>query len=172
MNFLITGGSRGLGRQLVLDMIAAGHGVAFTYRSDETAAQATIAQASLVDTGRQCRSYRLDQSCCAAVDAICDQVLEDFGDIQALVNNAAVNENGLAISTTEDRWQTILQTNLSGPFYLSRALLPHFLGTRSGRSSTSRRSPCTAPAVRSATRRASRPDRVVRNLAREYGGVA
>jgi 3-oxoacyl-[acyl-carrier protein] reductase len=133
MNFLITGGSRGLGRQLVLDMIAAGHSVAFTYRSDEAAARATITQASLVDAGRQCRSYRLDQSCCAAVDSICDQVLEDFGDIQALVNNAAVNENGLAISTSEDRWQAVLQTNLSGPFYLSRALLPHFLGTRSGR---------------------------------------
>jgi len=133
MNFLITGGSRGLGRQLVLDAIAAGHGVAFTFRSDETAAQATVAQASLIDVELQCRAYRLDQRDSAAVESVCDQVLEDFDDVQALVNNAGVNQNGLAISASNDQWQDILQTNLSGPFYLSRALLPHFLGRRSGR---------------------------------------
>jgi 3-oxoacyl-[acyl-carrier protein] reductase len=133
MNFLITGGSRGLGRQLVLDMVNAGHGVALTFRSDEAAAQATLAQAHLVSANLQCRAYRLDQRDCAAVESVCDEVLGDFGDIHALVNNAGVNQNSLAISTSDDLWQDILQTNLSGPFYLSRALLPHFLGNRSGR---------------------------------------
>jgi len=133
MNFIITGGSRGLGRQLVLDMIGAGHDVAFTFRADQAAAHETQALAGAISGERKCQGFQLDQRDPAAVDTVCDAVLDEFDDIQVLVNNAGINRNGLAVSVSDADWQETLQTNLTGPFLLSRSLVPHFLGARFGR---------------------------------------
>ena len=133
MNFLITGGSRGLGRQLVLDMVSAGHGVAFTFLQDEAAAHSVEDEARGRSPGANCRSFKLDQRVPMEVEEVCSTILDEFEEIDALINNAAVNRNGLAVSISEDDWANVLDTNLSGPFYVSRQLLLHFLGQGHGR---------------------------------------
>ncbi len=60
-------------------------------------------------------------------------MLDDFGTIQGVVCNAGVNINGLAASLGDDEWQTVIDTNLSGSFYVCRQLLPSMVKARKGR---------------------------------------
>jgi 3-oxoacyl-[acyl-carrier protein] reductase len=133
MNFLITGGSGALGRALVLDALERGHNVAFTYHSNAESAAEISAEAARIAGAGVCRSYLLDQRDSASVDKVCSEVVNDFADVHVLVNNAAIERSKLAISVDDQEWNDILSTNLSGPFFLSRQLLPHFLGQGYGR---------------------------------------
>jgi len=133
MNFLITGGSGGLGRALVLDALERGHNVAFTYHSNAELAAAVSADGTRIAGAGICRSYLLDQRDAAAVDSVCSQVIDDFDEVHVLVNNAAVQRTRVAIAVEDEEWNDILSTNLSGPFFLSRQLLPHFVGQGHGR---------------------------------------
>lgn len=133
MNFFITGGSRGIGAGLVRDLAAAGHDVAFTYRANRELAEALVTEVATAHPERTCRTYGLDVRDSAAVDAVGEQVIDDFDQIDAVVVNAAANHIGLALSTTDDDWCDVIETNLSGSFYLTRQFVPHFLANRSGR---------------------------------------
>lgn len=133
MNFFITGGSRGIGAGLVRDLAAAGHDVAFTYHSNKDLAQALAAEVAAAHPGRVCRAYGLDVRDSAAVDGVGEQVQDDFEQIDAVVVNAAANHIGLALSTSDEDWHAVIETNLSGSFYLTRQFIPHFLANRNGR---------------------------------------
>ncbi|KQO66334.1 hypothetical protein ASF22_20565 [Methylobacterium sp. Leaf87] len=67
------------------------------------------------------------------VEDVCSYIIDKFDGVDVLINNAGVNRNGLAMSVSDEDWKEVLDTNLSGPFYLSRQLLPCFLGQRRGR---------------------------------------
>src|SRR5262249_11698239 len=127
MKFLITGGSRGIGATLVLDAIAAGHDVAFTWVSRPDCAQDVIDQARRLDARRRCLAYHLDVRDSAAVEAVGDRILDDFGGMDVVVCNAAANRTGLAATMSDEDWREVLDTNLSGAFYVSRFFLPTFL---------------------------------------------
>lgn len=133
MNFFITGGSRGIGAGLVRDLAAAGHDVAFTYRSNKKLAEELVGEVAAAHPGRVCRAYELDVKDSAAVDTVCEQAADDFEQIDSVVVNAAANRISLALSTTDEDWQEVIETNLSGSFYLTRQFIPHFLANRSGR---------------------------------------
>lgn len=133
MNFFITGGSRGIGAGLVRDLAAAGHDIAFTYRENKALAEALVGDMAAAHPERVCRAYALDVRDSAAVDAVGEQVQDDFEQIDSIVVNAAANHIGLALSTSDEDWRDILETNLSGSFYLTRQFIPHFLANRSGR---------------------------------------
>lgn len=133
MNYLITGGSRGIGRGIVQQAISEGHDVAFTYvaRSDEAAE--TVRRAAATQPDARCSPYQLDVSDPTRVETVIDQVLDDFGRIDVVVNCAGVNRDNLAVSMTDDEWDTVIATNLSGPFYVCRQVIPSMLGNRFGR---------------------------------------
>ncbi|TXN17238.1 SDR family oxidoreductase [Methylobacterium sp. WL122] len=133
MKYLVTGGSRGLGRRLVLDLIAGGHSVAFTFLSDEAAAEEVQSEGRRLGPSVACYAIKLDQRDPAMVEDVCSQIIDKFGGVDVLVNNAGINRNGLAVAVTDEDWNEVLATNLSGPFYLSRHLLPCFIGQRRGR---------------------------------------
>jgi len=134
--FFVSGGSRGIGAAIVIEAARAGHSVAFTYVREEAAA---------IDVARQCQAvapagttpkfatYRLDVRSSAEVEAVGDRVLEDFGGVDVLVANAGINSNNLAVSMSDEEWQAVIETNLSGAFYVCRQFLPTFLGQRFGR---------------------------------------
>lgn len=134
MNAFVTGGSRGIGRSIVLKLAAEGFGCAFTYRGNESAANETIelAQSAGIDDARF-TAYQLDQADPEAIEAVVDTAIDDFGDIGVLVNNAAIVKNNAAAIMTNEEWEEVIATNLSGPFYLSRSFIMHFLSNRFGR---------------------------------------
>lgn len=131
MIFFITGGSRGVGRALVQAALAANHDVAFTYvRAREQAAEV---EALGVLHGRKCRAYQLDVCDSAAVEAVGEQVLEDFGTVDVVVSNAGIARDALAISMSDEDWHAVIETNLSGAFYVARQFLPTLLAAQRGR---------------------------------------
>jgi NAD(P)-dependent dehydrogenase (short-subunit alcohol dehydrogenase family) len=133
MNFFVTGGSGGLGRQLVLDLVKAGHSVAFTFMNGSEAATAVVAEAAVLAPGSRCQAFRLDQRKSGQVEDVCGRLVDEWETIDVLVCNAAINRGELLISVSDDEWHDIIETNLTGPFLLSRALIPHFIGERRGR---------------------------------------
>ncbi len=133
MVFFVTGGSRGIGEAIVLDAIREGHDVAFTYLARQEEARRVVDQAQHVRPGGRCRAYQLDVRDSAAVEKVGDQVLDEFETVHAVVANAGVNVNNLAVSMSDEEWKTVIDTNLTGAFYVCRQFLPTFLGSGFGR---------------------------------------
>ncbi len=124
---LISGGSRGIGRACVEAFAAAGDRVAFLYRSREAearaVAEATGAVAIRVDVG--------DPDAVRLALAEAEEALG--GSIEVLVNNAAISWIGLMQDMTDTEWRAILDTNLSGAFYLSRGVVGGMVRNHGGR---------------------------------------
>ena len=132
MNYFVSGGSRGIGRAIVLGAVSAGHDVAFTYHTDRVSANETACLAVAAGSGR-CAAYEMDVRSSAMVEQAADAVLADFGDVDVVVANAGVNRPALAASTTDDDWNVVLETNLTGAFFVARQFLPALLAKRFGR---------------------------------------
>ncbi len=133
MIFFVTGGSRGIGAAIVRDVLTAGHDVAFTYVSRGDLADEQVAWAGKHAHGRDCRAYRLDVRDSTAVERIADRALEDFDGVDVVVTNAAVNRTSLAASLSDEDWRAVIDTNLTGSFYVCRQFLPAFLAKKRGR---------------------------------------
>lgn len=143
MNAFVTGGSRGIGRAIVLRLAAAGWGCAFTYMEREDEARATVeaaragaAEAAGAPEATEAplvRAYRMDQRDAEAVEATVEAACDDFGSIHAVVNNAAIVRNNAAAWMTDEEWDEVMRTDLYGPFYVTRAFLQPFIAQRHGR---------------------------------------
>jgi len=133
MIFFITGGSRGIGEAIVLQAVREGHDVAFTYLENKKRAAEVAAKARAIRQEALCRAYQLDVQSSAAVDQVGERVLEDFGTVDAVVANAGVNLNNLVVSMSDDEWDRVIRTNLTGSFYVCRQFLPAMLSKRFGR---------------------------------------
>lgn len=133
MNAFVTGGSRGIGRAIVLRFITEGYGCAFSYVNNSKAAETTLELAKKIDPDAKIQSYQLDQGYSDQVETVVEQALEDFGGIGVLVNNAAINRNNAVAFMSDEEWEDVIRTNLSGPFYLIRQFLMSMIGNRFGR---------------------------------------
>lgn len=129
----ITGGSRGIGRALVEAAAAEGWDVAFTYVSRPDAAEAVVAEVKRASPEARVRFWRLDVRDSKAVDQVADEVLAEFDRVDAVVPNAGLSLNGLAYALTDQAWSDVIDTNLSGSFYVCRAFLPTLVAQRMGR---------------------------------------
>lgn len=129
----ITGGSRGIGAGVVKAAAAGGYDVAFTYRERHEAADGVLAAVREASPEARCRAYQLDVRDSAEIERVGDQVLEDFDTVHVVVNNAAITHAGLAFSTTDEDWRAVLDTNLTGAFFVARQFLPAFLANGFGR---------------------------------------
>lgn len=131
MVYFVTGGSRGLGAGIVRAAARAGHDVAFTWRQDREAADALVDEVSA--SGVRARAWQLDVRDARAVEQVADEVLDALGEVDAVVSNAGIRRDGMAMSMSDEDWASVLETNLYGAFYLCRAFLPTFLARRQGR---------------------------------------
>jgi len=132
MTFVVTGGSRGIGKAIVLDAARAGHSVAFTYTTKPDLAREVVETAQRETPGVQVKAYELDVRDSTRVDEAVERIMDDFGEISVLVNNAGINRPGLAMSMSDEDWKDVIDTNLTGAFFMVRAVLPHFLANRKG----------------------------------------
>lgn len=126
----ITGGSRGIGAAIVAEAAQAGWDVGFTYARNKEAAQ-TVAESARAH-GTRIEFWQLDVRDSGAVDAIADEMLIAFDGVDAVICNAGVNLNGLAYSMTDEDWSTVIDTNLSGTFFVCRAFLPELVANKGG----------------------------------------
>ncbi|MDD5067272.1 MAG: SDR family oxidoreductase [bacterium] len=133
MNIFITGGSRGIGRVIVLKLVKEGNGCAFTYSGNKAGADETIKQAREINPSVPVRSYQLDVKNPDQVEKVIEEAIKDFVNIDGVVNNAAVVRNNAAALMSNEEWNEVIATNLTGPFYVCRTFLMHFISNRFGR---------------------------------------
>lgn len=129
----VSGGSRGLGAGLVVSAARAGYDVAFTYRSSREAAESVVRRATEAAPQSRTIAYELDVRDPDAVEHIGDRVLDDLDQVDVVVANAGVTRVGLAFSTSDDDWREVIDTNLTGAFWVTRQFLPSMLARRFGR---------------------------------------
>ncbi len=133
MNAFVSGGSRGIGRGIVLRLVAAGYGCAFTYASNSVAAEETIRLAREIRDDVEIRAYELDLCNTGSIESVVEQAIRDFTNIRVLVNNAAMVRDGAVALMSDKDWDDVIAANLTGPFQLIRGFLMHFLSNRDGR---------------------------------------
>jgi 3-oxoacyl-[acyl-carrier protein] reductase len=126
---LVTGGARGIGKAVSERFHKSGASVAIVGRNGD-AAKALAAE--LTARGAKCAGYACDVAKSADVDAVVESVVKDFGRLDVLVNNAGVTQDGLLIRMSEEAWETVLNTNLTGAFRMLRASAKVMLKVRSG----------------------------------------
>jgi 3-oxoacyl-[acyl-carrier protein] reductase len=128
---VVTGGSRGIGRAIVLRLATQGADVAFSYKGNQAAAQETAAAVEAL--GRRALAIQGDVTDPASADALVAAALAAFGSIDILVNNAGVTRDDLIMRMSVDAWREVLETNLFGAFYTTKAVTRPMLKARSGR---------------------------------------
>jgi 3-oxoacyl-[acyl-carrier protein] reductase len=128
---LVTGGSRGIGRAIVLRLASQGADVAFSYKGNAAAAAEVVA--AVVDMGRRGLSVQADARSQEGAEGLVKAVLEAFGRIDILVNNAGITRDNLIMRMGPDEWSEVLETNLFGAFYTIKAVTRPMLKARRGR---------------------------------------
>jgi 3-oxoacyl-[acyl-carrier protein] reductase len=128
---IVTGGSRGIGRAIVLRLAAQGADVAFSYRGNQAAAQETTTAVEAL--GRRALAVQGDVSDPAAAEAVVAAGLAAFGKIDILVNNAGITRDDLIMRMSIENWREVLETNLFGAFYTIKAVTRPMLKARAGR---------------------------------------
>jgi 3-oxoacyl-[acyl-carrier protein] reductase len=128
---LITGGSRGIGRAIGLRLAGQGADVAFSYKGNETAASATAGEIEAL--GRRALAIQGDVREPESAEAIVKAVLADFGKVDILVNNAGITRDDLIMRMSPEAWRDVLETNLFGAFWTTKAVTRPMLKARGGR---------------------------------------
>ncbi len=128
---LVTGGSRGIGRAIVLRLAAQGADVAFSYKGNAAAAAEVVSEVEAL--GRRALSVQADAQSQEGAEGLVRAALEALGKIDILVNNAGITRDNLIMRMGPDEWTDVLETNLSGAFYTLKAVTRPMLKARSGR---------------------------------------
>ena len=132
MAFLVTGGSRGIGKAIVLDAARSGHDVAFTYATKPDLAAEVVSIANVESPNAKVKAYKLDVRDSKCVDETVEEIVDEFENVDVLINNAGINRPGMAMSMSDEDWKDVIDTNLTGAFFMVRAVLPQFLANRKG----------------------------------------
>jgi 3-oxoacyl-[acyl-carrier protein] reductase len=127
-NIFVTGGSRGIGAAIVKQLSDLGAKVAFTYSSQQTSAEAVLA--TLSGTGHKC--YKLDVSQSSDVEIVGQQVMNDFGQIHGVVNNAGITKDQLILRMKDEDFSQVIKANLEGVFFVTRFFSKSMLKSRQG----------------------------------------
>lgn len=122
---IVTGGTKGIGRSVSLQLAERGVTVVATYYSDEEAASAT--EAELAEYDQPTGVVQFDVGDDAAVSAAIADIAEEYGSPDVLVNNAGTMRNNIFLRMSADDWDEVVRTNLSGAFYCSKEVLSHMV---------------------------------------------
>jgi len=126
----VSGGSRGLGKALCEVFAREGADVAFNYNSNDAEAQDTLRR--IEAHGRKGLAYKISVTDKPGIKDMVADIMKNFGRIDILVNNAAVNKADSFVTTTEKAWLDIVNTNVNGLYYITKPIFKQMLRQRSG----------------------------------------
>ena len=128
---VVTGGSRGIGRAICLELARGGAKVVFSYAGNTAAAEETLAR--LKELGTEARAVRGDVADAAAVKTLMDTAVKELGGLDILVNNAGINRDNLSMLLKEEDFDAVIATNLKGAFLCAKAAVRPMMKARYGR---------------------------------------
>lgn len=129
---IVTGASKGIGRQIAIRFAQEGANVAFTYLSSIEKGQAL--EQELAALGVKAKGYRSDASDYKSAEDLANQVVADFGGIDVLVNNAGITKDGLLLRMSEEQWDSVINVNLKSVFNLTKAAVKTLMKNKNGAS--------------------------------------
>ena len=127
---LITGGSRGIGKSIVEKFISNGCNVAFTYNNSES--DAKLIESNLSEKDIKIKRYKSNAAKYIEAEILVNSVINDFGKIDILINNAGITKDNLLMRMSEDDFNQVLSVNLNSVFNMTKAVQREFLKNRSG----------------------------------------
>ena len=128
---IVTGGSRGIGRAIVLRLAQDGADVLFTYSSNDEAAQSVVTEVESL--GRKAIALKADAANASGAEEVVKKATESFGKIDILVNNAGVTRDTLLMRMSEEDWDIVLDTNLKGVFLLTKMVIRPMMSAKRGK---------------------------------------
>jgi len=129
-NIIITGASRGIGKGIAEVFVSQGANIAFTYHSSDKKAKAL--ELELAANGCKAKGYKSDASNFEAAQQLAADVMEEFGSIDVLVNNAGITKDGLIMRMSEEDFDSVMDVNMKSVFNMTKAVLPTMLKQRKG----------------------------------------
>lgn len=128
---LVTGASRGIGREIALELARQGANVAVNYSGSEARAQEVVAEIQAL--GCEAFAVQCDVANSESVTEMVKSAIERFGKLDILVNNAGITRDNLLMRMKDDEWDSVINTNLKGVFLCTKAVTRQMMKQRSGR---------------------------------------
>ena len=119
---LVTGGSRGIGRAIALELAGQGAAVAVNYRANADAAAGVVEE--IEGAGGTARAYQADVSDTTACEAMVEAVVNDLGPVRVLINNAGTTADRTVARMTPEEWHTVIETNVNGLYNVTKPAWP------------------------------------------------
>lgn len=127
---LVTGGSRGIGRACAIELAKAGLDVVINYAGNDEAAQKTVDDIKALGVKAVKKKFNVADR--EAVEAAVKEIVEEFGRIDVLVNNAGITRDGLFMRMNETQWLDVINTNLNSAYYVTNPVSKIMIKQRSG----------------------------------------
>lgn len=131
-NILVTGGSRGIGAAIVREAMAEGANLVFTYLNSETEALNLAESLAAQYPGQRCLARQCDATDAQAAQQLVSWLVEEFGQVDGLVNNAGIARDSVLARMSREQWDHVMNTNLGGMFNATRPLVLQMVKQRSG----------------------------------------
>lgn len=128
---LVTGGTRGIGRAICLRLAEAGASVVFTYKA--SADKAELLKQELEAMGRNAMAIQADAENYTQAEKVVQDVLQAFGNVHILVNNAGITRDTLLMRMSEAQWDEVIASNLKSVFNYTKAVMKPMMSQRKGR---------------------------------------
>ena len=128
---VVTGGSRGIGRAVALELATRGAAVVVNFNKSPDAANEVVKQVQ--EAGGKAASFQADVSDFKQAETLIKFAVETFGDLSILVNNAGITKDTLIMMMSEADWDAVIDTNLKSTFNCSKAAVKHMMRKRTGR---------------------------------------
>lgn len=130
-NALVTGASRGIGREIALELARQGANVAVNYAGSEASAKEVVDE--IKGMGRVSFAVQANVADGTSVTEMVKQTVEQFGTLDILVNNAGITRDNLLMRMKEDEWDAVINTNLKGVFLCTKSVSRQMMKQRNGR---------------------------------------
>lgn len=128
---LVTGGSRGIGKAIALELARRGAAVAVNYVKSDQAAEAVVAE--IIQAGGEAKAFQADVSEFDQAQDLVKNTISVLGGLDILVNNAGITRDRLIMMMSEEDWDVVQATNLKGTFNCAKAAARHMIRKRYGR---------------------------------------
>ncbi len=127
---LVTGGSRGIGHAIAIKLAEQGANIAFTYHSSSE--RAAKVEDELKAIGVEAKGYQSNAASFSAAEQLISDVVENFGGIHVVVNNAGITRDNLILRMTEEQWDEVITTNLKSAFNICKHVTKTMMKQREG----------------------------------------